>query len=200
MHEFSNIEMRALPAFVLFMLILNGCSPSLEESTVSLSSGRDLSAGDLPCYIITTETATYYLEKEGGGLSGMIDQNGVDWIGFHNEEGSGWKGEYRGFPNSVHRQDGSYFHAMNAGTEPSSSVVVIEEPNHVRIVFTSGNGKWKGQWDFYADRCDFTMTEVSPGYKYWVLYEGVPGGEMDVTDFWYFSGDDQKHSIEEPHP
>jgi len=127
----------------------------------------------------------------------MIDTDGVDWLGFHPEEGSGWKGEYRGFPNSIHRQDGSYFHALNAGTEFSTSVLEIESDDHVRIVFTSGNGKWEGRWDFYPDRCDFTMTRISPGYKYWVLYEGVPGGEMDDTDFWYWCADRETHPINE---
>jgi len=41
------------------------------------------------------------------------------------------------------------------------------------------------------------MSKVSPGYKYWVQYEGVPGGEMDATDFWYASADGQRHLIEE---
>jgi hypothetical protein len=86
---------------------------------------------------------------------------------------------------------------MNAGTDPSSSVVDIESEQHVRITFTSGNGKWQGQWDFYPDRCDFTMSKVSAGYKYWVQYEGVPGGEMDATDFWFTSADSQRHLIEE---
>lgn len=168
-----------------------------DEKPVTLSHGVDRSAGHLTCYIVSTPSATYYLEKEGGGLSSMLDKEGIDWMGFHPEEGSGWKGEYRGFPNSIHRQDGSYFHALNAGTELSSSVVEIEADDHVRIVFTSGNNKWEGIWDFYPDRCDFTMSRVSPGYKYWILFEGVPGGEMDPTDFWYSSADRNPHLIGE---
>ncbi len=162
---------------------------------VSLTHGVDESAGGGPAYIIGTDNATYYLEKEGGGLSSIVDNDGVDWLGFHNEPGSGWKGEYRGFPNAVHRQDGNYFHAMNAGTDPSSSVVDIEAKDHVRITFTSDNKQWEAQWDFYPQRCDFTMTKVSEGYKYWVQYEGVPGGEMDQTDFWLSSKDTQKRQI-----
>ena len=130
-------------------------------------------------------------------MSSIVDSERVDWLGFHKEEGSGWKGEYRGFPNAVHKQDDSFFHAMNAGTDPSTSLVEIETDDHIRIVFTSGNGKWEGRWDFYSDRCDFTMTKISEGYKYWVLYEGVPGGAMDDTDFWYASVDEQKHLIGE---
>jgi hypothetical protein len=168
-----------------------------QKNQVSLTHGIDKSAGGGSTYIVKTNNATYYLEKEGGGLSSMIDNDGVDWLGFHNKKGSGHQGEYRGFPNAIHKQDGSYFHAKNAGTDPSSSTVEIETSEHVRIAFVSANHKWQGQWDFYPDRCDFTMRKISEGFKYWVLYEGVPGGEMDVTDYWYASADNQKHLINE---
>lgn len=164
---------------------------------VQLSEGKDMSAGGGDSYIITTPSAKYYLDKVGGGLSSMIDRDSVDWLGFYSTPGSGHKGEYRGFPNAIHKQDGSYFHAMNAATDSSSSVVVLDSDNHVQIQFTSGNEKWEGIWDFYIDRCDFTMSKISPGYKYWVQYEGVPGGEMDSTDFWLASGDEHKHPIKE---
>jgi hypothetical protein len=87
---------------------------------------------------------------------------------------------------------------MNTGTDPSSSVVDVVTDQHLSILFTSGNGQWQGRWDFYPNRCDFTMTKVSQGYHYWVQYEGVPGGEMDASDFWYSSADDQRHQIEQP--
>lgn len=188
--------MKRVTISLVFLSCFGACSVQT-ETAIQLSHGTDDSAGGGPAYIITTPSATYFLEKEGGGLSSMLDKDGVDWLGFHSEEGSGHKGEYRGFPNAIHRQDGNYFHAMNAGTDPSSSVVDIESEQHVRITFTSGNGLWQGQWDFYPDRCDFTMSEVSSGYKYWVQYEGVPGGEMDATDFWYSSADSQHHPIEQ---
>ena len=189
--------LKTTTAIVVLAVWLGGCA-SMREHQVRLTVGTDESAGGGPAYIISTPAATYYLEMTGGGLSSILDPDGVDWIGFHSEEGSGWKGEYRGFPNAIHRQDGNYFHAMNAGTDSSDSVIDLEFPQHVRITFTSGNGQWQGQWDFYPDRCDFTMSNVSPGYKYWIQYEGVPGGEMDRTDFWYASSDSQRHPIEEP--
>lgn len=182
---------------LVFILWLTSCGEQ-NKNKVILKNGIDESAGDGPAYIITTPSTTYYLEKEGGGLSSMIDKDGIDWLGFHNKKGSAHKGEYRGFPNAIHKQDGNYFHAMNAGTDPSSSVVDIESSEHVRITFTSDNSQWQGQWDFYPDRCDFTMNKVSPGYKYWVQYEGVPGGEMDSTDYWFASADNKLHLIHEP--
>jgi len=184
----------AVPAICLFV---SACVSVSGKPAVSLNHGIDESAGGLASYIISTGNATYYLEKEGGGLSSLLDKDGVDWLGFHNKKGSGWKGEYRGFPNAVHKQDGNYFHALNTGTDPSTSIVQIESDEHVRIVFTSDNQQWQGQWDFYPERCDFTMSRVSKGYHYWVQYEGVPGGEMDATDYWYSSSDDKKHEINE---
>jgi hypothetical protein len=37
----------------------------------------------------------------------------------------------------------------------------------------------------------WTMTAVSPGNRYWVLYEGVPGGSVDDGD-WYFTSDNPR--------
>lgn len=183
-------------ALPLISLFVSACAlPG--APTVQLSEGIDASAGGDAAYIITTPNATYYLEKSGGGLSSMLDRDGIDWLGFHKAPGSGHKGEYRGFPNAVHKQDGNYFHAMNAKTHKSTSTVEKIAPHHIRIGVTSDNSKWQGQYDFYADRLDFTMRAVSPGYKYWVQYEGVPGGTMDATDFWYSSADTAKHNINE---
>ena len=177
-------------------VFLLGCAPG-KAPTVLLSEGADLSAGGDATYIITTPNAIYYLEKQGGGLSSMLDRDGIDWLGFHKAPGSGHKGEYRGFPNAVHKQDGNYFHAMNAKTDPSKTKVELVSDTHVRIGVVSGNGNWEAQYDFFADRLDFTMRKVSPGYKYWVQYEGVPSGEMDDTDFRYASADTARHSINE---
>jgi hypothetical protein len=42
------------------------------------------------------------------------------------------------------------------------------------------------------------MSKVSKGYKYWVLYEGVPNGEINETDYWFGSRDTTIHEIHEP--
>ena len=184
---------------LLFTSISLYAAVTAADGSVRLSQGIDESSGGDAAFIISTPLGTYYLEKTGGGLSSLLDQDGVDWLGFHKAPGSAHKGEYRGFPNAVHRQDGNYFHAMNQGTDPSSAVVDIQTDNHVRISFTSENGLWEAQWDFFPDRCDFTMSKVSPGYRYWVQYEGVPGGSMDSTDYWYASSDSLAHPIDEHH-
>lgn len=198
--KLTKLSYLALSLGILFFIL--GCTTDNQKSTVNeyvqLTHGIDESAGGVSSYIINTASATYYLEKKGGGLSSLVDKEGIDWLGFHNEKGSGHKGEYRGFPNAIHKQDGNYFHALNAGTDLSTSVVDIESAQHVRITFTSENKQWQGQWDFYPQRLDFTMSKVSEGYSYWVQYEGVPYGEMDKTDFWYSSADTKAHLIDEP--
>lgn len=179
----------------MWLLIFIGLSapvsavPTLSGSPVVLTHGIDSSAGNLASFIITTEHATYYLEKSGGGLSSMLDSDGKDWIGFNNRKGSGWQGEYRGFPNAIHQQDGNYFHAMNSKTDPSNGTVTKQTPAHVQIEFVSENGNWIGVWDFYATHCNFTMRQVSPNYVYWIQYEGVAAGTMDDTDYWLSSAD-----------
>ncbi|MDB4281462.1 hypothetical protein N9872_00625 [Paraglaciecola sp.] len=189
-----RIHMRC--AFLCFVVVF-GASAEQSYAWVELSHGVDTSSGGDPAYVIHTPAGTYYLDKTGGGLSSLLDRDGIDWLGFHSAPGSAHKGEYRGFPNAIHRQDGNFFHAMNSGTDPSSASVDIDINDHVRITFTSGNGMWVGQWDFFADRCDFTMLKVSPGYRYWVQYEGVPGGNIDNGDYWYASGDSRAHPIDE---
>lgn len=191
----SSIEQCSLLALIFMVFV--GCANQSTDQ-VYLEHGKDVSAGGGESYIITTPSATYFLDKIGGGLSSMVDKDGVDWLGFHKRKGSGHKGEYRGFPNAIHKQDGSYFHAMNAGTAPSRSTIEKESASHIQISFISDNNQWQGHWDFYADRCDFTMTKISSGYHYWVQYEGVPGGEMDSSDFWFASSDREKHHINEP--
>jgi len=147
----------------------------------------DESAGNLPCFKIKTPSAVYYLEKEGAGLSSLLDRDGVDWIGFHPDKGTRASGEFRGFPNAVHQQDGSFFHPKNSGTEVSTTRVVYAGPDRITIAAESGNNNWAALWHFTADHATFTMTRMPDGYAYWILYEGTPGGGYDDSDWWMTS-------------
>ena len=54
---------------------------------------------------------------------------------------------------------------------------------HVTISVKGDNGKWAERYDFTANRCTFTMTKMPEGFRYWILYEGIPGGDYDDTDW-----------------
>lgn len=170
------------------------------DSLKVIHNAVDSSAGNLACYKIITPAAVYYLEKKGAGISSMIDRDGNDWIGFHLKPGSGAAGEYRGFPNAVHQQDGSYFHPKNEGTDPSTMKILHESAYQISIQATSGNGNWQARWDFYPRHCTFTMTRMPEDCSYWILYEGTPGGEYDDTDWWMTSGINEKQPLTERHP
>jgi len=158
-----------------------------------------LSTGGLPCYKIETPAATYFLEKTGTGLAHLIDKEGHDWLSFRPVRGSGAGGEFRGFPNAVHRQAGSYFHPRNSGTDPSTTKVEHAGPDSVSISAVAGNGLWACRYDFCRTHCTFTMTKMPPGNKYWVLYEGTPGGQYDDDDWWMTSAVKKPQKLTSPH-
>lgn len=164
-----------------------------------IRDAEDESAGNLPCFRIETPNAIYYLEKTGAGLSSLIDKDGNDWLSFHPEPGSGAGGEYRGFPNAVHQQDGSFFHPKNEDTEPSTVTLMKETGDQVSFVATTHTETWQAQWDFYPTHCTFTMTRMPEGYRYWVLYEGTPGGDYEDDDWWMTSAITEKQPLTQPH-
>ncbi|TWU33919.1 hypothetical protein [Novipirellula artificiosorum] len=150
---------------------------------------------NIDCYRITTPNATYDLDKVGAGLASMIDRDGNDWIGFHPESGSGAAGEYRGFPNAVFKQAGSYFHARNSGTDPCETKIEESSPDRIVISAVAENGLWAGHYTFTPTACTFTMTKMPKGHSYWVLYEGTPGGSYDDSDWWMTAADEKKHPL-----
>jgi hypothetical protein len=171
-----------------------------EPAAVKLTENAvDESAGGLACYRIETPTATYFLEKSGAGLSSLLDADGHDWLSFHPEKGSGAGGEFRGFPNAVHQQAGNYFHPRNQATDPSTMKLEFASPDRVTISAESSNGKWACRYDFFRTHCTFTMTKMPAGFKYWVLYEGTPGGQYDDTDWWMTSAADVRSPLTTPH-
>ena len=144
-------------------------------------------APGLSMYKIDTPAATYYLDKSGAGLASMIDPDGHDWISFRSEPGSRAGGEFRGFPNAVHQQAGNYFHPRNQSTEPATTKVEYVGPDRVTVSAVSSNRLWACRYDFLPSHCRFTMTRMSPDHKYWILYEGTPGGSYDDSDWWMTS-------------
>ena len=165
------------------------------NGTVTLvRDAKDSSAGGLPAFKIQTDRATYFLEKTGGGLSSLIDRDGKDWLGFNPQPGSKASGEYRGFPNAVHHQRGSYFHAKNAHCDPMKTEVEKVDSHYVSIKVESKTGHWAGRYEFFPTHCTFTMIRVPKDSQYWVLYEGVPGGQLNLSDWWMTS------AIKSPQP
>ena len=175
---------------------------------------------DIEHFIIKTKQATYYLDKEGGGLSRMIDRYGNDWISYKREPWNLYPesaaSSYRGLPNIVFRSDDTG--AGHPGHDKCYSIQVDEST----ILTISKSGKWQWRWEFYEFYATITMEKVDKDQPYWFLYEGPIAGEFkpdhqywgtnlggprrDINDFykgdkifanwhWVYFGDDRVKQI-----
>ncbi|MDO8544728.1 MAG: hypothetical protein Q7S40_30160 [Opitutaceae bacterium] len=185
---------------VLLLMVLAAASPAIGASPrppvrLTQSAALPNSGAGLDFYKIETEAATYYLEKYGAALASMIDREGHDWISFRSQSGSRAAGEFRGFPNAVHGQTPGYFHPRNQNTGEAVTKVERAGPERVTISAVSGGGLWACRYDFLPTHCTFTMTKMPPEQKYWVLYEGTPGGSYDDTDWWMTSAVKQPQAM-----
>ncbi len=131
-------------------------------------------------YKINTPTAQYYYHINCGGFASIIDREGNDWVSYHpnKEPESGFKGRYRGIPNIAppNLHPGS--------TEPvKSSKIIAEGPLKISILTETEDKQWRAKWDIYPDYATMTLLQKGPE-PYWILYEGTPGGEFNVEDYW----------------
>lgn len=130
---------------------------------------------------IRTSSATYYYHKLGAGFASLEDEDGNDWLGYHlgvgPESNSGSGGKYRGIPNMGYPE--GYCHP---GEAVSNSRLVSRGPIKVTIESESNDGKMHCRWDLFPDHARMTVLQMRP--PYWYLYEGTPGGELDMdSDF-----------------
>ncbi len=135
------------------------------------------------CFKIATQNADYYYHKHGSGFASLIDADGNDWIGFHptTQRGDGPKGEYRGIPNVA---PPNFHPGRGEGKLPSK--IVSQGPLKTRILSETEDRQWVCTWDIYPNYA--TMTLFKKGEEpYWILYEGTPGGEFGLDDYWVLS-------------
>jgi hypothetical protein len=143
---------------------------------------EDTFAG-MPHFVIKTKSATYYLDKEGGGLSRMIDIYGNDWITYRTEPFNLYPesaaSSYRGLPNLVYwSDDGGVGHP---GHKKCYSFLINENT----ILTISKSGLWQWRWVFYEHYATITIEKVDPDQKYWFLYEGPIAGEFQpALQYW----------------
>jgi len=130
-------------------------------------------------YKVETENATYFYHTKGSAFASLEDIEGNDWIGYHPtttpEEGP--QGAYRGIPNIA---PAGFHPGPGENNKPSS--VLSQGPLKLKIQSESADGKWGCIWEIYPFHA--TMTLFKKGEEpYWILYEGTPGGEFNLTDF-----------------
>ncbi|MBE0535021.1 MAG: hypothetical protein IH624_05065 [Phycisphaerae bacterium] len=128
-------------------------------------------------FCIRGRNATYYYHKLGAGFASMEDRDGQDWLGYNPgvgaESKSGSGGKYRGTPNMGHPE--GYCHPGNA---VSDSRVVAAGPIRATLESRSNDGKMHCRWDIFANWARMTVLKMR--LPYWFLYEGTPGGKLDM--------------------
>ncbi len=158
-----------LGVLVIFPLAgLFSCSSLIIEETVY---------EDRPHFKIVTATATYCLDKAGGGMSRIIDADGTDWVAYRGRADAsvpeGAAGGFRGLPNFVFRSDDG-----GAG-HPGFDQCISEKVDARTIRTRSKSGKWAWSWKFYDDHVRLTMEKADPAHAYWFLYEGPVAGSFN---------------------
>jgi hypothetical protein len=134
-------------------------------------------------FIVETKSATYYLDKQGGGLSRMIDIYGNDWISFKKEPSDSYPesaaSSFRGVPNLV-------YGSLDSGVgHPGYQKCYSFKVNDQSILTISKSGEWQWRWVFYEHYVSITIEKVDPGARYWFLYEGVIAGEFNpAQQYW----------------
>jgi hypothetical protein len=124
---------------------------------------------------IAAPESTYYYHRAGAGFASLLDRDGQDWISYRPEGGS--DGKYRGIPNLIHPE--SDFHP--GGLNSTSRLVA--GPIKVTIHSETRDGAWAGRWEIYPHHARFTVLRAAR--PYWFLYEGTPGGRLDLDrDYW----------------
>jgi len=122
-------------------------------------------------FMIESQNATYYYHKQGAGFASIVDKDGNDWLGYR--PGGGPAGEYRGIPNMGYPE--GYCHP---GKTVSNSRIISAGPVKVSIVSESDDKKMKCMWDIFGHYARLTVLKMRK--PYWFLYEGTPGGKLDV--------------------
>lgn len=116
---------------------------------------------------IATPSATWYYHKAGAGFASMEDPDGADWLGYRPCCESG--GEYRGIPNMW---------KFHPGQDSSYTNIEIAGPLRTRIRSVAVDSSQECIWDIFPTYA--RMTLLKSDKLYWFLYEGIPGGSLEV--------------------
>jgi len=136
--------------------------------------------GGQPTFKITTPNATWFYHQTGAGFASLLDADGNDWISYQPEGGPA--GNYRGIPNLAYDGPGEFHPGAGVGNQMSQ--IIHQGPLKISIYSESKDQKWACVWDIFPAYATLTLLKKGEN-PYWVLYEGTPGGKLEVdSDFW----------------
>ncbi len=161
-----------LQLFIVYAMVLMSCEKVEKQITI-----EEVEYKNVACFKISTEKATYYLEKQNGGFSSIIDKNGTDWVQFHKSDtirgAAGAAADFRGLPNMVYQGE------QNGVGHPGFDQCVSEQVNDTLIRVTSNSGNYVFSFAFTHDYAVMNIEKADTSRKYWMLYEGPIAGKFN---------------------
>ncbi|MEM9565487.1 MAG: hypothetical protein AAGA93_22885, partial [Actinomycetota bacterium] len=159
-HVYFDKTYKALPAASV---------PAQITRTDVIDQGYDSYRFDL------ADGSAWVFHLDGGGFASIFDPANNDWVSWNPLPGT--QGDFRGVPNAV-KPPAGYFHPGR----PNKTTTTIIHEGPLRIVMESraNDNSWISQWIMYPTDAEFAVTRANT--RYWVQYEGTPGGEVDAAD------------------
>jgi hypothetical protein len=172
---------------IYFLLILlASCSQSIKKANIASASAvviSEMNYRGMQHFKVETGNAVWYIEKQSGGCSSLLDRNGRDWINFkkngNNSPLLSSDSDYRGLPNLVWQEpgDGTGHPGFNR------CITSIVSPNELLVV--SLDGKWQFRWIFYDIFTEVVIELTDDSRTYWFLYEGPVAGKFSpISHYW----------------
>jgi len=159
--------------FLLFAVISCLSAQSRSGPGVVIS---EVMHNNTPHFKIETSSATYFIEKQSGGCSSLLDSGGHDWISFRLTGNDGptlsSDSDYRGLPNLVHQDPGDGI--GHPGFSTCETVQVSGNELEVR----SNDQLWQFRWIFHDEFAEILVEKTDESRAYWFLFEGPVAGHF----------------------
>ncbi len=151
-----------------------GSDPVEPPVSAPITVQKGVPCRGLECIVVITEAATYAYDVLGAGFVSIIDRDGNDWVSWNPTPSA--SGEFRGVPNL-----GTCCHPGRGEAAPAVTTLSASDAERVEIRSVSVDGSWEVAWEFFSDHARFTV--VRPPGKYFMLFEGTPGGALGREDW-----------------
>jgi hypothetical protein len=158
-----------------FGILLQGTAARVMFKNVPVSISETIWKGT-EHFKVKLQNSIWYIEKQSGGCSSVIDLKGRDWVNFRktgdNPPLLSADSDFRGLPNLVFREPGD-------GTgHPGFDKCTTIQSGENELFVCSKDGKWKFRWIFRAGHAEIKIEKADDSRKYWFLYEGPVAGKF----------------------